>query len=395
MVGERTVDGRGTPRVAIAHDYLTQLGGAEKTVLAMSRAFPDAPIYTMLYDPDATFPEFKDLDVRVAAFDRIHPFRKHHRAALPVLPLVARSVRIDADVVLASSSGWAHGFRTTGRKLVYCHAPARWLYQSETYLGSNGGAVTRLGLRAVSGYLKKWDRKAALSGDRYLANSTEIQGRIREAYGIDADVVFPPVAQTAPDALEPMPDVRRWLAPATAEDAAPGAGHDAAIDGSFYLVVSRLLPYKNVDEIITAFADTDRKLVVVGRGPEADRLRALKTPNVTMLSDLTDGQLAWLYAHCRAIIAASYEDYGLTPLEAGAWGKPAIALRFGGFLDTIAEGVSGSYFDEPTARAIRAAVDRFEENAFDPDAVRNHVNRFSQAVFTEKLHHAVGELAAR
>ena len=144
--------------MAIAHDYLTQLGGAEKVVLNMSRAFPDAPIYTMLYDPDTTFPEFQDLDVRVPAINRIPQLRKHHRAALPILPIIARSVFVDADIVLTSTSGWAHGFRTNGRKLVYCHTPARWLYQSEKYLGDNGNAVARMGLRATSSYLKAWDR---------------------------------------------------------------------------------------------------------------------------------------------------------------------------------------------------------------------------------------------
>jgi hypothetical protein len=119
-------------------------------VLNMSEAFPDAAIYTMLYYPEATFPEFKDLDVRVPAVNKVRPLRKHHRAALPILPIIARSVFVDADVVLTSSSGWAHGFRTHGRKLVYCHSPARWLYQSEKYLGDNGNAVARLGLRARS-----------------------------------------------------------------------------------------------------------------------------------------------------------------------------------------------------------------------------------------------------
>ena len=370
------------PRVAIAHDYLTQLGGAEKTVLNMSRAFPDAPIYTMLYDPDATFPEFRDLDVRVPLFNRIKPFRKNHRAALPVLPLVAQSIFIDADVVLSSSSGWAHGFRTNGRKLVYCHSPARWLYQPRTYLGDDGNALARFGLRAASSYLKAWDRNAARSSDRYLANSTEIRGRIADAYGIDASIVFPPVSRPPAEDVEPIAEVSDWLR---------GAGPDDA----FYLVVSRLLPYKNVDAIVRAFAGTDRKLVVVGHGPQADHLRQLKTDNVVMLSHLSDGALAWLYRNCRAIIAASYEDYGLTPLEAGAWGKPAIALRFGGFLDTIHEDVSGLYFDEPTPRSIAAALDRFESMKFDRDKVRGHVEQFSQQSFAEKLHAAVDELAAQ
>jgi glycosyltransferase involved in cell wall biosynthesis len=367
--------------VAIAHDYLTQLGGAEKTVLSMSKAFPDAPIYTMLYDPDATFPEFRDLDVRVSAFNKVKPFRQHHRAALPILPLVASSIFIDADVVLTSSSGWAHGFRTNGRKLVYCHSPARWLYQTKHYLGGTGNTVARLGLHATLPLLKSWDRNAATGCDRYLANSTEIKGRISDAYGIDADIVFPPVAMPSSGELEPLTEVIGWLG-------------DRVLDDSYYLVVSRLLPYKNVDAIVRAFANTDRRLIVVGHGPEADRLRELKTDNVTMLSNLTDGALAWLYKHCKAIIAASYEDYGLTPLEAGAWGKPAIALRFGGFLDTIHEDVSGMYFDEPTPGAIFEAIGRFESMAFDADRVRKHVKQFSVQAFAEKLHSAVNKLAA-
>lgn len=381
---DRHTRGDDFPRVAIAHDYLTQLGGAEKVVLNMSKAFPGAPIYTMLYDPDTTFPEFQDLDVRVPAINRIRQLRKHHRAALPILPMIARSVFVDADIVLTSSSGWAHGFRTNGRKLVYCHTPARWLYQSERYLGDNGNAVARMGLRATSSYLKAWDRRSALDSDCYLANSTQIRRRIADAYGIDADIVFPPVSMSMADDVEPIAEVVDWLG---------GAPQDQ--DGSFYLAVSRLLPYKNVDAIVRSFAGAQRRLVVVGRGPEAERLRAMKTDNVVMLSDLSDGGLAWLYKHCKAIIAASYEDYGLTPLEAGVWGRPAIALRFGGFLDTILEDVSGMYFEEPSSAAIYDALDRFESMKFDPDKVKNHVQQFSQETFSERLQSAVFDLAAR
>ena len=373
--------GAGVPRVAIAHDYLTQLGGAEKTVLNMTRAFPGAPIYTMLYEPEATFPEFQELDVRVPAFNKVKPFRKYHRAALPVLPLVARSIFIDADVVLCSSSGWAHGFRTNARKLVYCHSPARWLYQAESYLGDKGSTMARLGLRATSTYLRSWDRNAAASSDRYLANSTEIQRRVFDAYGIEADVVFPPVSMPRADQTEPIAEVTDWLG-------------RWPLDDSYYLVVSRLLPYKNVDAIVRAFAGADRRLVIVGHGPQAESLRELKTDNVVMLANLTDGALAWLYKNCKAIIAASYEDYGLTPLEAGVWGKPAIALRFGGFLDTIREGVSGIYFDEPSPGRIFEAVDRFESMSFDRDEVRNHVQQFGLQVFSEKLRSAVDGLAS-
>jgi glycosyltransferase involved in cell wall biosynthesis len=371
---ERKYDGVDGPRVAIAHDYLTQLGGAEKIVLSMSRAFPEAPIYTMLYDPETTYPEFAERDVRVSAANKLAPLRKHHRAGLPIYPLVAQSVFIDADVVLTSTSGWAHGFRTNGRRLIYCYSPARWLYLSDKYLGDDSGLLKRAGLALTRPYLKAWDRRQALAADKYYAISTLIKGRIAEMYGIDAEVMFAPVAMSQTFTTEPIADM-------------DSSGED------FYLVVSRLLPYKNVDVIVRAFAGTDRRLVVVGKGPDAERLREMKTPNVLMLSDLTDGQMAWLYKNCRALLAASYEDYGLTPIEAGVWGRPSVALRFGGFLDTIDEGVTGMYFDEPEPRAIADALDRFEAAAFDPDKIRRHVEQFTEDVFTQKLHTAVDQLA--
>jgi glycosyltransferase involved in cell wall biosynthesis len=372
---ERKYDGVDGPRVAIAHDYLTQLGGAEKIVLSMSRAFPEAPIYTMLYDPETTYPEFAERDVRVSAANKFAPLRKHHRVGLPIYPLVAQSVFIDADVVLTSTSGWSHGFRTNGRKLIYCYSPARWLYLSDKYLGAESGLLKRSALALTRPYLKAWDRRQALAADKYYAISTLIKGRIADTYGIDAEVMFAPVAMSQTFNTEPIAEM-------------DSSGED------FYLVVSRLLPYKNVDVIVRAFAGSDRKLVVVGKGPDAERLREMKTPNVLMLSDLTDGQMAWLYKNCRALIAASYEDYGLTPIEAGVWGRPSVALRFGGFLDTIDEGVTGMYFDEPEPRAIADALDRFEAAAFDPDKIRRHVEQFTEDVFTEKLHTAVDKLAA-
>ena len=376
MQPKRRYDGLDGPRVAIAHDYLTQLGGAERAVLSMARAFPTAPIYTMLYDPSTSFPEFAERDVRVAPINKLAALRRHHRAGLPIFPLVAGSMFIDADVVLTSTSGWAHGFRTRGRKVAYCYSPAKWLYQTDSYLGEDAGVVKRLGLRLTAPYLKAWDRRAARSCDTYLANSSMIRDRIADAYGIQAEVVFTPVAMTRSNNVEPVPEMEDW----------------PSVDEAFYLCVSRLLAYKNVDAVIRAFARSERRLVVVGRGPEANRLRELKTPNVLMLSDLTDAQMAWLYKNCRALLAASYEDFGLTPIEAGVWGRPTVALRFGGFLDTIDEGITGIYFDEPAPHAIADALDRFENTTFDAAKIRSHVEQFNEEHFAEKLYAAVDAL---
>jgi glycosyltransferase involved in cell wall biosynthesis len=312
-------------------------------------------------------------------------FRKHHRAALPILPFAANSIHVDADVVLTSSSGWAHGFKTDGRKLVHCHSPARWLYLSDMYLGEDSGLLKRAVLAATSGRLRAWDRRAALSCDRYMAVSTVVQGRIADAYGISADVLFSPVAMSRDAATEPIPQLLQWLS----------ADGESDPEGAFYLCVSRLLPYKNVDAVVGAFAGRPQRLVVVGRGPDADRIAAAKTPNVLMLSDLTDGQMSWLYQNCRALMAASHEDYGLTPIEAGVWGKPSIVLRWGGFLDTVEEGITGMYFDEPEAAAIADALDRFEMASFDPDKVRRHFDQFTEERYAEALYEAVDELAGR
>ena len=199
----------GSPSVAIVHDYLTQRGGAERVVLLLAETFPDAPIHTSLYHPAGTFPEFAGLDIRTTPLNRIPLLRSQHRLALPVLAPSFSALRVDADVLLCSSSGWAHGTRTHGRKVVYCHAPARWLYQAERYLGPSqvtlghrsieseraapprGDTLRRaaqaIPLRALSRPLRHWDRHAATTAHRYLAISTAvsqaIQGRLRTGSG--------------------------------------------------------------------------------------------------------------------------------------------------------------------------------------------------------------------
>ncbi|GAA3620995.1 hypothetical protein GCM10022199_26790 [Marihabitans asiaticum] len=361
------------PRVAIAHDYLTQRGGAERVVLAMLEAFPDTTVHTTLYDPEGTFPEFRDVDIRVSPLNRVGPLRRHHRAALPFLPFASSALRIDADLVIASSSGWAHGFPTTGQTLVYCHAPARWLYQSERYLGGDPRrSPTGLALLALRTPLRRWDRRAAARSDAYLANSHVVAERIHDAYGIDAEVLAPPFAVDTTGPEEPVPEVADWR--------------------DHHLVVSRLLPYKNVDRIIEAFRDLPERLLVVGAGPMLEQLRAAAPDNVAVVTDLTDAQMRWAYAHCRALVAASHEDFGLTPLEAGAFGKPTLALRAGGYLDTVREGVTGAFFEAPTAGAIRATVVANCTRDWDPQAIRSHVDNFSLDRFVERLRDAAQRL---
>ncbi|MGZ4410070.1 MAG: glycosyltransferase [Gaiellaceae bacterium] len=357
-------------KVAITHDYLTQRGGAERVVLSMLQAFPEAPLYTSLYDAERTFPDFRSADVRVTGLDCIAPLRHHHRLTLPFLAATFSRLQVTADVVLCSSSGWAHAARVDGKKVVYCHTPARWLYQSTRYL-SKRQLAAKAGLAVLRPYLLRWDRRAAATSDRYLANSTVVRDRIRRAYGIDAEIVPPPPAL------------------------GPG-GPTQAIDGlepGFFLCVSRLLPYKNVAEVIGAFSQAEQeRLVIVGSGPEEDRLRARAGARVRLLGSVTDEQLRWLYGACAGVVAASYEDYGLTPLEGAAFGKPSAVLRWGGFEDTVEEDKTGVFFDRPETTAIRDAVRELRARIWDADEISAHAERFSQQAFVQRLREIVAEV---
>ncbi|MGC0368419.1 glycosyltransferase [Microbacterium sp. SLBN-111] len=362
--------------IAIAHDYLTQRGGAEKVVLALQRAFPESPIYTTLYQPDTTYPEFAASTIITSPLNKVPLLRRSHRLALPFLAWAAGRTRVDARHTIVSSSGWAHGFPTTGSKIVYCYSPARWLYQRDAYLGTSKLTPTGVALRLLAPFLKRWDRRASKTATKYFAISTVVQGRIKETYGIDSEVLPAPHSVDMSVPQEPVD-----LGPLDPEH-------------GFYLCISRLLPYKNVDVVIEAFNSLGLPLVVVGAGPEERRLSGLAGANVVMVKNLTDGQIQWLYGRCTAVVSSSYEDFGLTPIEGATHGKPSIVLRWGGFLDTILEDRTGVYFDEPTPAALAAAVTKSIDVDWDEATIRGHADLFTEAHFARRLREEIARLDA-
>lgn len=352
--------------IAIAHDYLTQRGGAERVVLSMLAAFPQAPLFTSLYEPSETYPEFAQADVRPFGLNKIGAFRHNHRLALPLLARGFSHTAIDTETVLCSSSGWAHGVKTTGRKIVYCHTPARWIYQGKRYLGDQHPAVAA-SLIALQPFLKRWDKNSAAGCSQYLANSSVVRDRIYDVYGIEAEVV------PAPHTLNPSGPQKAL------ENLEPG----------YFLCVSRLLPYKNVDAVVSAFAGRAERLVVVGIGPQEAQLRSLSGPNVVFAGRVEDDELRWLYANSAGVIAASHEDYGLTPLEAASFGVPSAVLRWGGFLDTMVEGETGVFFDSPNCQEIGGAVDALINNPLDKEVIKAHADEFSEESFIARLRQIV------
>ena len=217
---------------------------------------------------------------------------------------------------------------------------------------------------ALTPVLRRWDRNAAESADVYVTNSNHTRRLILDAYGIEAEVVFPPSGLDSQQAQHEV------------EGLQPG----------YFLCVSRLLAYKHVDAIVAAFRDLpSKRLVVVGTGPDERRLRGLARPNVEFLPKVSDEQLCWLYSNARALVAASYEDFGLTPVEAATFGVPSLALRYGGYLDTVLEGHTGLFFDVPEPAEIASSLQRFEQRTFDPCAIRQHARRFNGDRFANRL----------
>ncbi len=357
------------PHVAIVHDYLTQRGGAERVVLSMLKAFPQAAVHTSLYDQEGTFSTFKETRVETLALDRVGSLRRNHRWALPFLAAAFARHRVEAELVLCSSSGWAHGVQTSGRKVVYCHAPARWLYDTQQYLGTSR-TLAGFGLAALRRPLLAWDARAAAGAHRYLANSHVVRDAIRRIYGLEAEIVHPP------HTLDPRGPHEKV----------------AGIEAGFVLCVARLLPYKNVDAVVEAFrALPDERLVVVGDGPERHRLEAGAGPNVTFAGKVTDAQLRWVYAGCRALVTASREDYGLTPLEAASFGKASAVLRGGGFLDTVVEQETGLFFDEVTPTSIAATLRDLLAASPAAERLHEHAAEFSEHRFIGRLREIVAE----
>ena len=355
-------------RVAIAHDYLNQRGGAERVVLALAAIWPDAPIYTSLYRPASTFPEFGARDIRTSVLDRL-PADAAFRALFPLYPAAFAQVGpVDADVVVASSSGWAHGIRTTATttRVIYCHTPARWLYAADRHLGAT--SLQQRLVRPLVGAMRRWDAAAASRADVYVANSENVRRRIREVYGRDAHLVYPPV------------DVHRFV---------------PRPRGERLLVVSRLLDYKRVDAVIRAANRAKLPLDVVGSGPSAGDLRKLAGPTVTFHPGAADDEVTALMESCRALVLPGEEDFGIVPVEAQACGRPVVALGRAGALGTVLPEQTGLLVQDDSEEALADAMRRALSTCWDSARIRRHAEQFSRERFLQQMSDVVEQTMTR
>jgi glycosyltransferase involved in cell wall biosynthesis len=361
-------------RVVLAHDYLGQFGGAEKVVVELCRTFPDAPLYVSYYEPERTYAEFRRHRVHTTFLDRAPGIRRRHRAYAALYPVAFGLARLpDCDVVLSSSSAFAKGVRVPpgAVHVCYCHSPMRFAWGLDRYLDheSLGHAVTRTALRPLMAGLRSWDLRTNATVDVFLANSRNTAARITRLYGRPAEVVYPPVDL---DGFSP-----------------DGCGPD-----DYYLVVSRLSAYKRVDLAVEACTRLGRRLLIVGDGPMRARLQAMAGPTVEFLGSQPQATLARLMARCRALVFCSDDDFGITPVEAMASGRPVVALGAGGALETVVDGQTGLFFSAPSVASLTAALRELEARPpFAEAACRARAERFGAARFRDEVA-AVVEKAA-
>jgi glycosyltransferase involved in cell wall biosynthesis len=348
--------------VVIVHDYVTQRGGAERVVLELLRAFPRARLVTSCWNPKSSYPEFHDFDVETLWTNRVPAFRRDPRLAFPFLAAAFRRHWIaDADVVICSTSGWSHQVSTPAAKVVYCHSPARWLYQPEDYL-AKVPQWARHSFHLSTRRLRRSDAEAALrSADAYAVNSSVVAERVRAAYGFEPQVV-PPARGLTPDGPQ-----------------RPVAG----VQPGYLLTVGRRRGYKRTPAICDAVAAMPgERLIVVGAQPENYGW----PKSIRGVMDIDDAQMRWLYANAAGLIAVAQEDFGLTPVEAQAFGVPSVVLRSGGYVDSTIEGVTGVFVDRATVPDLIAGIRALRGRTWDSDKIRSAGDRFAPTAFAERMH---------
>jgi glycosyltransferase involved in cell wall biosynthesis len=353
-------------RLAIVHDYLIQMGGAERVVGVMAQAYPSARIFTSVTDAGSLLPEFYGRRITNTWLNAVPGIKKHFKKFFVVYPAAFLSLKpMDADVTWISSSGYSKWVRLNHRttSICYCHTPPRFFWEPDDYLNHE---ISNPALRAIARhalcYLQRLDYVRAQQIDFFVANSRCVQERIKRYYQRESQVIYPPVA------------VDRFRVYQEADE--------------YYLIISRLVGYKRIDRAVGAFNRLKKHLLIAGDGPDRKRLERLAGPTIRFLGRLGDNEIKSYLERCRALIFPGREDFGIAPVEAQACGKPVIAFAAGGALETVIPEQTGLLFPEPTEESLAQAVEHAERMKWSPLRIRENAERFNKDVFvreTEKF----------
>lgn len=350
-------------RIAIFHDNFAQMGGAERVAEALAAALPGASLHTTLAAHAKLVPELRAREIRTTWMQRLPRPGRYYRHYFLLYPFAVESADLrDYDLVVTSCFGYAKGVKTRrdAVHVCYCYTPMRWVWRHDDYVARERfGYLRQRALAWMLPPLRQWDLRAAKRPDFFLTSSQVVADRIRESYGREATVIPPPI------------DLARF--------------HISREPGDFYLIVSRLVAYKRIDLAVQACNLLGRKLIVIGDGPDRERLQALAGPTVTFMGRQPDWIVDDAASRCRALLFPGEEDFGIAPLEVNAAGRPVVAWRGGGATETIAENETGIFFDEAVPESLAAAIERLEAVRWSPDRLRLHAAAYDRPVFIERI----------
>jgi glycosyltransferase involved in cell wall biosynthesis len=359
-------------RIAIVHEWFTSMRGGEKCVEALCELFPHATLFALVHNRGSVSATIESMPIRTSFIQHLPFARSHYRHYLPLFPSAVERLDLSGfDLVISSSHAVAKGVRTVPNTLhiCYCYTPMRYIWGLyDEYFGKDrAGLLTRAGMRLFRSYLRRWDVRTAGNPHHFIAISENVRQRIKRIYDRPADVIFPPV------------DTSFF--------------QRSTRDGEYYLIVSALVPYKRVDLAIEAFNSLQERLVIVGDGPELERLRRVAGRTVELVGWRNDEQVREYYAGCRAVIFPGEEDFGIVPVEAMACGKPVIAFARGGAVETVLNTASlktGVLFEEQTVGALVAAVQQAKTEEFHPEILRSFALTFDRDVFKRRMQEYIG-----
>ena len=347
-------------KLAIVHDWLTNMGGAEQVIINFKEIYKDAPIYTTFYNPNNLDPKLRNLDVRTSFLQK-DKMITNHKKYFPLMPFAfSRFDLREYDVVLSSSTCCAKGVKAkNGIHICYCNTPMRYAWEKrEDYL-KNMNFLKKTIVKIFLFFMRRWDKWSCKRVDYFIANSTEVPSRIKRCYNRNSDVINPPV--------------RCKLF------------NISNIDGDYYFIVSRLVPYKRFDLAVRACSELGKKLIIIGDGTEKEDLMKMANENVIFMGRQPDEVVKKYMSECKALIFPGEEDFGITPVEAMSCGRPVICYGKGGVLDTVIDGKTGVYFEEQTVESLKKAILKFENMKFDKKEIRARALEFDESVFQKKI----------
>jgi len=349
-------------KVAIVQERLNVVAGSEKVVFNLHDLFPNAPIYTAIADCDLVSKHLPDAQVKTSFLQRIPLVAKHHQKFLPLYMLAFEQFDLsEFDLVISSSHCAAKGIITKPQTchICYCYSPMRYAWDMQHCYTRTQSRLVRAIWSVLANYIRLWDLSTAFRVDYFIGISEHIARRIRKFYGKPAAVIYPPV------------EVDKFCISPSVDD--------------YYLVVCRSAPYKRVDLIVQAFNRLGRRLVVVGGGEQESYLKKIAGPNIELLGHISDKELVKYFAHCRALVHAAEEDFGINMVEALASGRPVVAYGVGGAAEIIDPDVNGVLFPEATEESLIRALKECESRTWDPEAIQQTSLRFSVARFEEEI----------